>query len=404
MSLFGLFDLIIGFYEAVIPEKYAERVINALLRRGIPHGRMRRCADGSLRFPITRKNWRELRAVIDKSGVLGYSVIGKGLPFLLGKYRRRAGFAAGAILFLCLSCLSTLFIWRIDVKCDGDLNGNQIERNLAGIGVRAGTFIPASDFRELSARYLSEYDDCSWFSINMDGTVACVETRQRLGRPASADDFPCNVVARYGGVIDSFVINSGKGCVEPGTVVKEGDLLVSGLIEDIQGALRICHADAEVYAETEREISVTVPFAHTVRSYTGNTAQASSLLFFGAAIPVPFGDADPGDGWERSEGTDVLLLPDGTPLPLAKNTVLWREYGEEILYYSPDEAKSKADAALDRLISDELCDARILGVRKTFTEETDGVRATAYVRCICDIAKTGEIEIIEEKEINKKKG
>ncbi len=396
MSVFGIFDILRGYYRVTVPGERAERIINAVYRAGIPNKGFDRLPDGTLTFRVSRKAARELRDIIDKSGVVGYHYYEGGLPFVLRRYRRRAGFFAGAALFLGIAYLSTLFIWRVEVTSDTALNKTAIERNLAAIGVKPGVFIPSCDLWQKSAEYLTVYDDCAWLSVNMSGTVAEVEVRERLSPESEVDPTPCNVVASEGGVIERFVIKSGRGYVTPGAVVRKGDLLVGGIIEDTGGEYRLTGADAEIYAEVEREVSVYVPYSHTVREYTGREKTARAFVFFGAEFRLPFGEEDPGEGWEelRDEGSPVL--PDGKPLPVSLITVTWREYADRELFYTPEEALALAQSRLDRAISDRLAGARLLGVIRTVGSDENGVTASARVRCICDIAEKRAI-ITEDK-------
>ena len=378
-----------GRYEVRGPAARAEELINAVMRHEIAHTDFTRDADGVLRFSVPRREAARLRDVIDKKGILGYSVIGKGLPFAVYRYRRRIGFVAGAALFCAVAWFSTLFVWKVEIAGDGGVSVEEVERNLAEIGVGIGTFIPDKDFWQLSTEYLARFDDCSWLSINVVGTTASVELRERVDAPDPPPDAdaPCNVVAAEDGVIDSFVISEGRGYVVPNTVVRRGDLLVSGVIEDIQGELRLCHASAEVYAEVERTLEAYQPYAHAVREYTGAQDVRRSIIFFGAQIPLPFGGGDAGDCFETEESRDLLTLPDGKTLPFGTHTVCRRAYVEITAYYTPAQAREMAREALEAAIAREAGAARILEVERSVVEEGGGVRAFARIRCIRDIAQ-----------------
>lgn len=376
----------------IAPED-SRRLINALMRRGIEHGRMKRLENGSLCFTLARKDWPELHEIIDKCGLLVYSVYGKGLPFFVGRYRHRVGFLVGALCFAAIVWCSTLFVWRVEVVSDTEMNKTAILSNLEEIGITEGMFIPGTNFWAKSTEYLSTFDDCSWMSVNIVGTTAQVEVRPRLrGEDRTVGSEPCNIVAEHGGVIDSFVIHSGKSYMTAGDIVKEGDLLVSGIIEDVQGDFRLLEADAEVYAEIERILEVNVPFAHTERVYTGRENNSSSFIFFGAEFVLPFGQSDPGKGWETSEKTEKLLLPDSTPLPVGRKTLTWREYTEKEEYYTLQQAAAVAEYRMDELISSELSGAEILSVTRNVAEDEGSVTLTARIRCVCNIAKKKEIK------------
>ena len=394
MSLFGAFAFLRGFYRVECDARDSRKLINALMRRGVEHGELRRTERGGVSFKIARKDWSELREIIDKCGILVYSVYGEGLPFFVHRYRRRAGMIAGFVCFMLIVWMSTLFVWRVEVVSDTEMNKTAILHNLKDIGVVEGMFIPGTDFWAKSTEYLTTFDDCSWMSVNMVGTTAMIEVRPMLrGGEEDAGTEPCNIIAGKGGVVDSFVVHSGKSYVAAGDIVKEGDLLVSGIIEDIQGDFRLLCATAEVYAEVERTLTVTVPLAHSERVYTGRERSRSSFFFFGAEFEVPFGDRDPGQGWEVESESERLLLPDATPLPMGKSRQIWREYTEIEEYYTAEEAKVIAELRLDRMIAAELPGAEILGVMRQYTEDEASVTITARIRCICDIAEKKEIKI-----------
>ena len=228
MKPFGFFAYLYGFYRIEAASADSRRLINLLMKRGIAHGEIRQTEKGSVSFTVARKDWPELREIIDKSGILVYSVYGKGLPFFARRYRRRVGFFAGAALFVGLVWLSTLFVWRVEVVSDTDMNTASILDNLEKIGISEGCFIPTVDCWAKSAEYLSTYDDCSWMSVNIVGTVARIEVRPMIRAQSELPDGkPCNIVAAQGGVICSFVVNSGKSYVTAGDIVKKGDTIAA---------------------------------------------------------------------------------------------------------------------------------------------------------------------------------
>ncbi len=393
MKPFAFISYLSGFYRIEIAPEDSRRVINALMRRGVEHGNMKRIPNGALSFTVARKDWPELREIIDKCGILVYSVYGKGLPFFVRRYRRRVGFLLGAICFLAVVWLSTQFVWRVEVVSDTEMNTASIIENLRQIGVTEGCFIPKTDCWAKSAEYLSTFDDCSWMSVNIVGTVAKIEVRPMIrGQSEVASGDPCNIVAEHGGVIDSFVIHSGKSYITAGDIVKQGDLLVGGIIEDIGGELRLIESDAEVYAETERLLEVSVSYAHTERVYTGREKKRLSYRFFGAGFTMPFAPEAPEGSWEYTKNSDKLLLPDSTTLPIEKSTEIWREYTEKEEYYTTQQACDIAEYRMNELVSSELARAEILSVTKILTEDEGSVTLSARIRCICNIAKKKEIK------------
>lgn len=390
---FGIFAYLYGFYRVETASQDSRRLINLLMRRSIAHSDIIQKSKDSVSFTVMRKDWPELREIIDKSGILVYSVYGKGLPFFAQRYKKRVGFFTGALVFLLLVWLSTLFVWRVEIVSDTEMNTASVIENLRRIGISEGSFIPTTDCWAKSAEYLSTYDDCSWLSVNIVGTVAQIELRQNVrAEDKTVGDTPCNIVAEHGGVICSFVINSGKGYVCAGDIVKKGDLLVSGIIEDIGGQFRLIESDAEIYAETERMLEVRVDLAHTEKSYTGREKTKLSFRFFGLEFDIPFPSGEPEQTWEYGSKSEQMMLWDSTTLPVEKITRVWREYRENEEYYTLQQAREIADYRMNKLISSELSGAEILSVEKSYAEDEDSLTLTARIRCICDIATKKEIK------------
>ncbi len=67
-----------------------------------------------------------------------------------------------------------------------------------------------------------------------------------------------NVIASRAGIVTSMSVIGGQAVCKEGQAVLEGELLVTGLV-DCKTHTQVTHADAEIYALTQREIQAVYP-------------------------------------------------------------------------------------------------------------------------------------------------
>jgi len=119
---------------------------------------------------------------------------------------------------------------------------------------------------------LIEVPELSWISIEMKGTKAIVRVVETTKAPEIIDrETPCNIVAAKDGIIERIITLEGEPLVNKGDTVRQGQLLVSGIIEHPDtGITRRVHAMAQVMARTWYEGRSHVSFEEVSRVRTGN--------------------------------------------------------------------------------------------------------------------------------------
>ena len=174
--------------------------------------------------------------------------------------RRRKGLLLGSLLALSLLLASSLFVWRIEIiGCERTSTG-ELLRVLAACGVEAGAFRPAIDPELVKSRVLTELPELEWLTVNISGSRARVLVKEREARPELLSErAPAALRAARPGIVQKVTALSGHSLVEPGDAVLEGDLLISGEMENLSGDHRQEPALGEVQAETWYELSSVCP-------------------------------------------------------------------------------------------------------------------------------------------------
>ncbi|MBR5322725.1 MAG: sporulation protein YqfD [Clostridia bacterium] len=385
-----LLDFVFGRVNFECNESDTESCINELHRNGILAKKMKR-ENEKFSFFIRLSKYKKVRSLLDKSGIKVYSIRGEGLPFFLMRYKKRYGVIVGALVFCVLLYTSKNYVWQITFSGNENISDSAVEKELLDIGFGVGTYIPSVDYYDLCNSFLQRSEDFSFISVNMEGTTAKVELRERKKRNEDKGYFASNLVAKYSGQIESMTVYSGKTVVEKESVVKEGDLLVSGFYEKAYG-FDIIRSTGCVYAYVTREFEVYVPFEKTVKTYTNNRQTKSVVSFFGRDIDIYSDIKNNFEKYDEVIDRERLVLFDRVRLPLVLTKTSRLEYTEETIKLDEDGARKEAELQLSKILTEELKDSEVLerSVEETVTDK--GYKLKCKVYCITDIALEKEIQ------------
>ena len=161
---------------------------------------------------------------------------------------------------------------------------------------------------------LNRLPTLAWISVNPSGSVARVEVTERKPTPQVLDlSHPSDMVAVRDGQIVSVTVVSGQKCVMAGEAVSAGTVLISGRVQSELGE-QLYRAYGEVWAQTERRITVRVPLTYYPAVPDGFVAVCPTLSFLGWEIPL-YTDPPTGAEYQLTECAHFLQA-NGLTLPL----------------------------------------------------------------------------------------
>lgn len=124
----------------------------------------------------------------------------EGVPYALGRLRRRQALAAGIVLWGLWLALSSVLIWDIRITGNESVPREEILRALEENGVRRGAWGLSVNGEDIRNHLLLEIPELSWAAVNVSGCRADVQVRERRPAPELLDrKTPCNITARRGG-------------------------------------------------------------------------------------------------------------------------------------------------------------------------------------------------------------
>ena len=326
-----------GYVDITVRGRFPERFINITSRRGVRVWAVRRSED-SITASMYMSDYRRIRALARSSGV-GISVHGRhGLPVCAARYRYRPGLILGGFVFILTVFVMSQFVWSIDVTGLETVSESELRSMLSGHGLYVGAFKPAIDPQSVSRAVMLDDGRVGWMAVNIIGSYVSVEVKEEAAAPYVPDkNEPCNVKAARDGVIISIEAAEGVTMLGEGSGVVAGQLLVSGVKEDMQGGVRLVRADAVILAATKHGAEFSVPDSLTVTLPTGDYGERRTLDLFGLRIPLS-GYASGADVGAVSDRLDRLRVLD-TDLPAGMVTERVTGMSAQVLKYDDNSAK-----------------------------------------------------------------
>lgn len=316
-----------------------------------------------------------------------------GLRALIRRYKGRVGLAAGAALAVALLVASSFFVWDVSVTGTDKIPTQTIIDALERNGLKLGAYIPALDTEKIEQAMVLEVDGLSWITLNLRGTVAAVEVRERSDDMEEVDtQAPSNLIAAFDGQIEALEVTGGVAAVKYGQIVKKGQLLVSGVIDSNALGYRLVRARGEVTARVTLTYDIEIPYQTTEKVYTGNFQKQKSIKIFSKTINLFGKDSISHENCDRIEKEKRLYLFGKIKLPIFVTETTYAEYEMKEKTLTETEALKLAYQQLRELSEGDLENAEILARHTHFSEDENGISLREEVECIIDITEEVKIE------------
>ena len=381
-------EYLFGYRKGKVEPEDASKLVNLLLRLEI-------CSDVTPRgdFSLKRR---------DKDRFSSYAAhrIRFKLSAPLGIYGAavRLCTSYGVLLALVLSVILFVFssgrVWDIRIDGNTGLTDRQIEEYLYSQGLEVGKRWREIDKNAIEIGILAANKDVAWISVNRRGTVAYVQLLESENASTKKDFAPLysNIIAEYDGVIEEITVESGVAAVKVGDVVRAGDVLISGVVENEKG-VTLCRAKGVVRASCVTDLQLEVTENQSERITNKHRTVEICLNIFNFSVNIF-------KNYRNCENTcDIIrenrnfALFGRLRLPIRIEKVYAVEYEERQYTVSREEMSSLAKRDLNAMIYSAFKDADVLKLRTT-EEFSDGVcRITARIVYSTDVGKESAIEI-----------
>ncbi len=332
--------------ETVFPE----RVLNLCGARGLAFWDLEWESQTAFTCRLSRRDFYALRRAVKNLDCTLTVIRKEGVPFFLGRFRRRHVLLAG--LALCAGALffGSFFIWDFVVEGNETVTQEEILRALQKNDVHIGTFGFSLDGEDIRNHVLLDVPELSWISVNVSGCKAYVQVRERVRAPERVDErTPSNLVARRDGLVLRVQALEGVTCALPGTSVEAGQILISGVEDTETFGARILAGRGSVTARTWYSLTAAMPLEIRQKQYTGEEKTFFSLVFGTHRVKFFSNSSIEGAEYDKITVRRPWSLF-GLRLPVTAVTETCRFYET-----APGEAAAaQAEAAGERLLTDYL--------------------------------------------------
>lgn len=316
-----------------------------------------------------------------------------GLYWMIMPLKKRPVLVLGILVILFFILYLPTRILFIDIQGNNAVSTGRILDSAENCGIHFGASRRHVRSEEVKNSLLEAIPQLQWACVNTKGCVARITVQERSAYNTNSVRSHSNIIAGKDGVITEITALRGDVQCRVGQAVKEGQLLVSGIL-DLGLVLKAVGAEAEIRAETERSVTAIALTDSISKDHLNKRTGSYSLLIGKKLIKFSKDSGISPSGCGRINKIYQLTLPGGFQLPISV-------IHQRTLYYNTAD-DSVADTAsfqwlrdtTDRVVMDQMVAGEIINRTAKIQTGEGYCYVTAQYRC------TEMIAIAQKKETN----
>ena len=388
-----LLRLIFGYVRIEVEGYYIERFINICQNKKILIWNLKRQKGVKLFLNIGIKDFKKLKNIARKTNCKIKISKKKGIPFILHRYKKRKIFAIFLIIIVFAIYTSSKYVWNIEVQVEDNLQIEQIEEDLANLGLRKGVRKSKIETDKLINELRLKRNDISWIGIDLKGTNVIVKAVKSDEKPDLLDNSDyCNIVASKSGVITKIIAQNGTAVVNVGDEVNEGDILIAGYMEGKYTDKRYVHSLGVVQAKIKYQKSEKFYLNQENLRDTGNEEKKIQIKFNNFQINF-YKTLSKFKIYDTIYTEKNLKIFSNFYLPISIVEITNKEQVKETQKYSKEEVIELGKEKLSTEIEEDIANKEnILGVTVDTEEQEDFVEVCVTYEVLENIESYEKIE------------
>ncbi|MDD2972431.1 MAG: sporulation protein YqfD [Lachnospiraceae bacterium] len=302
---------------------------------------------------ISIRGFFQLRPIARKTKTKVVLIQRYGLPFLVGKMRKRSIFIGGIFGCILFLTLMSNYIWSIEVVGNVSITDEELLDYLSAQNIQYGTRKSTVDPEMLKKEIRIHFNHVIWDSVKMEGTKLTIEVKEGIGleetreENTAEDGTARDIISNKNGEIVQMVTRKGIPLCKVGDTVSENQIIVSGQIpitgeDETVEKYQYCVSDADIYLRTEYAYQDRIDMNYTEKEFYHENIRIYSLGVFTRELTLPHRKI-PYENYESFTDKRQLHILDNFYLPVFMNrrTICGYELKEKT--YSFAEAKKIAE-------------------------------------------------------------
>ena len=349
-----LLSYILGYVNIEVEGYFIERFINICNSKKIFLWNMKRKHSTIIRVNIGIRDFKKIKEIAKKTKCRVKIQKKRGIPFILHKYKKRKIFAIFFILLIIAVITLSNFVWNIEVIGNNKISAEEIIKDLADDNFKVGTSKTNLNTKNIIDKIRLKRSDLAWIGIEIKGTNAIVKIVEADLKPdIIKEEEYCNIVATKDAMIVKINAQNGTAVVKEGDIVTKGTVLIQGWLEGQFTGIRYVHANGEVQAKVWYYQKISVPLKQTKKIKTGKEENKYSVKINNFEINLPKG-VPKFQNYDTIEKSKKLKLFSDFYLPIEIHQKTYREYEEQEITYSIEEAKELGIAQADESLKEQI--------------------------------------------------
>ncbi len=358
-----------------------ERFIAMASKENIPLLALRRVSARRMVCEAYQADMPQVEALVTQKGWKILDPQPLHLSAAMAFLRRRWGIPVGALLMVALTVTLYQFIWRVDIQGAGPYQGDMavfLQQEGYGPGFPKAR-INADD---LTQQLNHRYPQVAWLTAYVHDITLVISCTLGAPPPSFQTGSQGDIVASRDGLVQSVQVHAGTAVVQPGALVRKGQLLIRGSERGADETLHPVQARGIVQARCWTARSVKFSLQQADSNPTGRELAQQQLCTPWLCYPDTLAAPD-----YLAYDTQLTLTPlVGSYLPIWVKQVVYQEVALEYTLRDPQLVQAEAQAAVLRKLSDAMAGNEIVDKWVDYCMIEGGfLQATATAEWITDI-------------------
>lgn len=393
-----LWSRIAGKVNISLVSADVEATLGKINSAGIEMNKIRQIDQLTVQAVISHQDLAILQKIVRQTSAKISVLDRSGLIYTAAKLIRRPVLFFGILTMLILTAYIPSRIFFVTVQGNSKIPSKLILSAAEECGIRFGASRKEVRSEKIKNSLLATVPDLSWAGINTSGCVATIQVKER-----SADETQdsntgiSSIIAIRDGIIRSCNIRNGSRLCRVGQAVKAGQVLVSGYV-DCGIHIKGTRADAEIFGQTEHELTVTTPTDHAIRGQTKEVTTRYSLRLGKKLIKLYKDSGISHVSCVKMITEEPLSLPGGYQLPISLVCETLTEYSSDVSVQTGIDSYSWINEFTEQYLTDQMVAGSILSRDGNITV-SDGICIyTGRFSCLEMIGKVRYEEILDNYE------
>ncbi len=363
-------NYICGYVKISVEGYFVERFINICRNKNILLWNIKSKKSTYLYANISPKDFRKLKEIAQKTKCRIKIESKNGLPFILHRYQKRKIFVIFLLLIISTIFILSNFIWNIEIIGNNNISKQEIISTLEENNLKIGTLKPSLQTKNIINNVRLKRDDIAWMGIKLIGTNAIVEIVETEPKPEiiNEEDY-CNIISDKMGVITKINAANGTALVQPGDIVKPGDILVGGWMEGKYTGTRYVHSNGEIQARVWYSKKEKMELIQEQNIQTGEEEKKYKICINNFAINLSK-RLPKFENYDTINENKKLKIFSNFYLPIELQTTIYKETQKEKIEYTNKQAKQILIAKLEEELGNEIeKKENIVNKQINYTEE-----------------------------------